>query len=317
MTDEIPDAAVNATPQPHRDPSPTGQAGRQPASLSSAERAAAFTDGRSPVDRKAAFRAGTVPVPRRFVLWLVVAFVVLGVGGIIAEHFVGNAGVESEVTTPIPTLAGTGVSAPPTPTPPAEPPVGSSLSAFIGLSRASGVQAPDFTLVDQHGQRWTLADARGRVVVLTFFNAECNDICPVLAQEISQADTLLGPRSADVDFVVVNTDPLETSTQPVPPALTLTGLSALSNLIYLTGPVSALDPVWKEYGITVAVENTTRVVSHGDIMEFIDPSGRLRLRATPFGNEDQFGVYNLDPSDVHRFAQGITTSASGLIGSTS
>ncbi len=39
-------------------------------------------------------------MPRRFVLWVIVGFAVLGLGGIVAEHVVGNAGVESAITTP-------------------------------------------------------------------------------------------------------------------------------------------------------------------------------------------------------------------------
>ena len=66
--------------------------------------------------------------------------------------------------------------------------------------------------------------------MLTFVNAECNDICPVLADEIAQADRLLGPRAASVDFVVVNTDPLETSLVVTPPVLTRTGLGGLPNV---------------------------------------------------------------------------------------
>ena len=59
-------------------------------------------------------------------------------------------------------------------------------------------------------------------MVVTFFNAECDDICPVLSQEITEADKLLGPGRTDVEFVVVNSDPLETALAPAPPSLTQT-----------------------------------------------------------------------------------------------
>ena len=60
--------------------------------LSEAQRAAAFSSSRAPVDRAAALRAGSVPVPRKFVLWAILGFAVLGLGGVAVEHFVGNAG---------------------------------------------------------------------------------------------------------------------------------------------------------------------------------------------------------------------------------
>ena len=162
------------------------------AGLSDAERAAAFSSGRAPVDRTAALRAGSVPVPRKFVLWVIVGFAVLGLGGLIAEHVVGDAGVESAITTPLTTLAGT---APPSiPAAPTGPSVGASPAAVIGLRHLALAPAPALDLTDQHQASWTLGQARGKVVVLTFVNAECNDICPVLADEIAQADRLARAR---------------------------------------------------------------------------------------------------------------------------
>ncbi len=290
--------------------------GRSPgAVLSESERAAAFTSGQAPVDRKAALRAGSVPVPRRFVLWVITGFAVLGLGGLAAEHFLGNSGVESVISTPLTTLAGTGTTPPSTPSAPTGPAVGASPAAVIGLRHLVPKPAPALDLTDQHGTPWTLARVRGKVVVLSFLNAECNDVCPVLADEIVQADRLLGSRATSVAFVVVNTDPLETSLSVTPPVLAQTGLGALPNVTFLTGPLHALSPVWKAYGVTVALSNTTRLVSHNDVMEFIDRSGKSVLQATPFGNEDSFGVYSLDPATIHTFAEGVATAAGGLSGS--
>ena len=291
-------------------PTPTEGTSPRPG-LSEAERAAAFSSGRAPLDRSAALRAGSTPVPRKFVLWVIVAFAVLGLGGLAAEHFVGNAGVGSAITTPLTTLAGT---APPSiATAPAGPSVGASPAAVIGLKHLTPNPATALDLTDQQGAVWNLGQVRGKVVVVTFMNAECNDICPVLADEVTQADQLLGARASSVHFVVVNTDPLETSLAVTPPALTLTGLGSLPDVTFVTGSLSDLIRVWKAYGVTVAVSNTTRLVTHNDVMYFIDPGGGLALRATPFGNEDSAGAYRLDPTTIHTFAQGVATAAAGLI----
>ncbi len=304
------DPTTPAAPLAHTDAAVPEEPGAQ-VGLSEADRAAAFTSGRVPVDRAAALRAGSVPVPRRFILWVILGFALLGIGGLAAEHFVGNAGVETAITTPVTSLAGT--SPPSIPTAPVGPSVGASPVAVIGLKHLPNGPAPALDLTDQHGARWTLARARGAVVILTFLNAECNDICPVLGSEITQADQLLGSRSSSVRFVVVNTDPLETSLAVTPPALTRTGLGGLRNVTFLTGSLQDLTAVWKAYGVTVAVSNTTRLVTHNDVMDFIDPKGRLALQATPFGNENALGAYSLDPSTIHSSAQGIATAATGLI----
>jgi cytochrome oxidase Cu insertion factor (SCO1/SenC/PrrC family) len=285
-------------------------------SLSAADRAAAFATGKAPIDRSAALRAGSAPVPAKFIRWVIVGLAILGVGGLLAEHFVGNAGVGTPTTAPT-TLAGPGSAAPPPPVPPGAPPIGATVDAYIGLSRLAGNQAPALTLHDQTGAPWTLARARGKVVVLTFFNSECDDICPVLAGEISQTSRLLGERSAGTEFVIVNADPRHTSLTPVPPALVQTGLSNQSNVVFLNGPLSDLNRIWSSYGVTVTVEKSTQVVTHTDVMYFIGPTGKMKLRATPFANEDQLGVYSLAPDGIRRFSQGIADSAAGLLGESS
>jgi peroxiredoxin Q/BCP len=40
-----------------------------------------------------------------------------------------------------------------------------------------GAQAPDFTLVDGHGDNWRLSDQRGKVVVLLFYPGDETPIC--------------------------------------------------------------------------------------------------------------------------------------------
>jgi cytochrome oxidase Cu insertion factor (SCO1/SenC/PrrC family) len=284
-----------------------------PPALSEAERAAAFTSSRGPIDRAAALRAGSVPVPRKFVLWAVAGFAVLGLGGVAAEHFIGNAGVQSLISTPPATLAGTAAGPPSASGVPTGPALGAAPAAVIGLRHLGLAPAPALDLTDQHGRPWTLARTRGKVVVVSFLNAECNDLCPVQAQEIAQADGLLGPRATSVEFVVVNSDPLETSLAVTPPALTQTGLGGLGNLTFLTGPLPTLGRTWNAYGVTVAVSSTTRLVSHTNVMYFIDPRGRLALSATPFGNEDSFGVYSLDAGTIHTFARGVAAAAAGLL----
>lgn len=316
-TDPRPNGPAVAPPN---GPAPAGGDGANGPALSEADRAAAFATGRVPVDRAAAFRAGSVPVPRKFVRWIIVAFAVLGLGGIVGEKLIGNAGVGALGATSLTTLAGTGspltsttsAAAPVTPAAPDAPAVDASPSAVIGLARLAGNQAPAISLQDQSGGAWDLAGAKGKVVVLTFFNAECDDICPVLAQEIVQADQLLGARSSDVEFVVVNSDPLETSLNPTPPALTRTGLAARSNVTFLSGSLAQLDKVWKNYGVTIAVDNTDRLITHNDVMDFIGPTGKLELSASPFADENTLGIYSLQPAVVHAFARGVAESAAGL-----
>ena len=63
------------------------------ATMTESDRATVFATGMATIDRAAALRAGSVPVPRKVILWIIVGFAVLGLGGIVAEKLIGNAGV--------------------------------------------------------------------------------------------------------------------------------------------------------------------------------------------------------------------------------
>ena len=68
---------------------------------------------------------------------------------------------------------------------------------------------------------------------------------------------------------------------------------SLKDWYFLTGSLPKLNVVWSEYGVAIDVQRGTHIVSHNDALYFIDPSGRMRLRATPFANESAAGVFSL------------------------
>ncbi len=192
-------------------------------------------------------------------------------------------------------------------------PLASSLDALMGLKPISSEVAPGFSLTDQHGRPWTLRGARGHVVVLTFFNGTCTDICPVVGEEIRRAESLLGSRAHGVDFVVVNTDPRDLKGTADPPALSRTGLDHLGNVYFLTGSLSEIDPVWSDYGVTITVGRRSNQMAHNEIMYFIGPHGGLADLATPFANESHSGTYTLGAAQVARWAEGIARTAGSLV----
>lgn len=65
----------------------------------------------------------------------------------------------------------------------------------------------DFSLLDPDGNTRTLADFKGKVVVMFFGYTQCPDICPTTLTEMQQAMTLLGPQSDKVQVLFVTVDP--------------------------------------------------------------------------------------------------------------
>ena len=272
--------------------------------LSESERAAMFVSS-APADRNVKQRGGRAPIPPKAVAWMLAIFVVLGLGGEAVEHFVGNFGVTSATTTKfLPSNANlTPISAL------------NSLSTdqFMNLKEIANASAPGFTLRTQRDHVWKLRRSNGKVVVLTFENAICNDICPVLGSEIKQAQALLGKDAPDVEFALVNTDPHDLTRNAHPIALSEPGLATAPNVVFLTGSLHALDSVWTDYGVRIKVGAKKNEVAHNNVMYFISPTGQLEAQATPFASENSDGVFSLKASLISRFAKGIATTASSLV----
>jgi len=73
---------------------------------------------------------------------------------------------------------------------------------LTGLDYARG-----FSLTDHTGKARTLADFRGKLVVLFFGYTQCPDVCPTTMAEMAAVMKELGPSSNDVQVLFVTLDP--------------------------------------------------------------------------------------------------------------
>lgn len=265
-----------------------------------------------PVDRQAAFASGAPKMSRRVIYLTVAVILVVGLGSSLIDRFLTTGASSTHRSTHRSTVI---------PAVHPEPPInGKQLAAplpqFMGLTSLKGKKAPPFALADARtGAPLSLAALHGHVVVLTFFNAACNDICPVLASELHQADGLLGAGSSvPVTFVTINTDPLDLHTTTAA-VLTQPTLATLPNWHFLTGTIRHLNPVWKAYGIGITAQQSTGIASHNELLYFIAPDGRMSWSAMPFANESPKGTFTLSANETARFAQGIARYVQKLAGS--
>ena len=79
-----------------------------------------------------------------------------------------------------------------------------------------------------------------------------------------------------------------------------TGLASLPNWHIVTGPLATLNTVWKAYGVSISLNPKTGLEAHSDVMDFIDPQGFLRYRATPFADESSTGAFQPGPAATRR-----------------
>ena len=233
-------------------------------------------------ERAAALAAGAPRVPRRAVAWGFVAAAVLALGGTALERAFSSAGLNPS-------------------------------NALLAMTPLTPAAPPRISLRDQRGRAVPLAGARGEVTVITFFNASCADACPVVADELRAAEHDHGPHARRVRLLTVNTDPLALGAAPTPAAVTRTGLAALPNWHYLTGPLRTLNPIWRAFGVTISVYEATRVVVHNDVIYLESPAGELVSRGSPFSDESSKGVFSL-PAPLELVAgHGLAASIRALL----
>lgn len=72
----------------------------------------------------------------------------------------------------------------------------------------TGLQyAQDFSLTDHNGTRRTLADFRGKLVLVFFGFTQCPDVCPTTMAQLAAAMKQLGPQADQVQVLMITVDP--------------------------------------------------------------------------------------------------------------
>jgi protein SCO1/2 len=137
--------------------------------------------------------------------------------------------------------------------------------------------APAFTLTAQDERRLSLADLRGKAVVLTFIYTTCADTCPLLTAKMAALQGRLGSDFARrVFFVSITVDP-ERDTPAILKGYGAAHGAKFDGWAFLTGTPAEIREVAKRYGIFY--KKTPRGdVDHTFLTSVIDPRGVLRVQ---------------------------------------
>jgi len=144
--------------------------------------------------------------------------------------------------------------------------------------------ARDFQLVDHDGTPRTLADFRGKVVVVFFGFTHCPDVCPTALVKLKAVLDRLGADAGRVQVLLVTVDP-ERDSAPLLKAYT-TGFHP--SFLGLTGTAQQIQATIRGFN-AIAVRQPgasadTYTVDHTSAMYVFDPQGRVRLYVA--GNAD-------------------------------
>lgn len=137
--------------------------------------------------------------------------------------------------------------------------------------------AKDFALPDHNGRMRTLADFRGKAVVVFFGFAQCPDVCPTTMVEMATVMQKLGPLADRVQVLFVTIDP----ERDTPQVLAQYVPAFDSRFLGLVGDQAALEKVAREFKVFYQkVPGKTPgsyTMDHLSGSYVFDPQGRIRL----------------------------------------
>lgn len=84
---------------------------------------------------------------------------------------------------------------------------------FVNTDVTGLEYAKDFALTDHTGKPRTLADFKGKAVVMFFGYTQCPDVCPTTMAEMANVMTQLGPLADKVQVLFVTVDPARDTQQ--------------------------------------------------------------------------------------------------------
>jgi cytochrome oxidase Cu insertion factor (SCO1/SenC/PrrC family) len=192
--------------------------------------------------------------------------------------------------------------------------VSTSLANLMQLSPVPVTSAPEFILTDQGGHPMSLADLKGRVVVLDFMDPHCTDICPIVSREFLDAYRDLGATAPHVVFLAVNVNRYHLQVADVAAFSGEQQLTEIPAWHFLTGSYPSLRAVWQAYQIQVDAPGPDADVIHSSQMYFIDPQGRERFLASPMADHTASGSSYLPAGQLASWGRGIALVARQLAG---
>jgi protein SCO1/2 len=138
----------------------------------------------------------------------------------------------------------------------------------------------DFQLTDHNGKPRTLADFRGKVVVMFFGYTQCPDVCPTTLSDLAATLQKLGPDATRVQVLFVTIDP----ERDTPELLSQYVPAFNPTFLGLYGDAAATAATAREFKVLYQKQPGSTPGSysmdHSAGTFIFDPQGRLRLYVT-------------------------------------
>lgn len=152
---------------------------------------------------------------------------------------------------------------------------------FNSIDLAGVPWGRDFQLADQSSKQRSIADFRGKVVLLFFGYLNCPDMCPTSVAEMAQIRARMGVDRERVQGLFVTVDPKRDK-----PAVLAQYLSSFDpTFVGLSGDEASTAAAASEFKVFFAAQKPgpqgNYTVDHSGGIYVFDPRGRLRLMLRP------------------------------------
>jgi len=152
-------------------------------------------------------------------------------------------------------------------------------AAFRSIDISGAPYAQQLSLPDADGRLRTLADFKGKVVIVFFGFTQCPDLCPGTLAEIAEVRKRLGAAGAKVQPVFVTVDPERDTPQVLKEYVAGFG----ADIVALRGSIEQTKAAASDFKVFFAkVPGKTEgsyTIDHTAGAYVFDPQGRVRLFA--------------------------------------
>lgn len=129
---------------------------------------------------------------------------------------------------------------------------------FAGATLPAGLPAPEVGLPDEEGEIVRMADLRGQPAIVTFLYSNCEDSCPLQAQQVKGALNELG---RDLPALAISVDPANDT--PDSARAFLSKQRMTGRMRFVLGTRAELRQIWRGYSIEPQLDDldhTARIV---------------------------------------------------------
>ncbi len=160
------------------------------------------------------------------------------------------------------------------------------MPSFKNTDLTGASYASNFALTDHTGKPRSLADFKGKAVVVFFGYTQCPDVCPTTLTEMAGVMKKLGPLADRVQMLFITLDP----ERDTPAILAKYVPSFDPRFLALTGDSAAIQKTAAEFKVVYQkapgkTENTYSI-DHTAASFVFDPQGRIRLYVRNSAGQD-------------------------------